>query len=96
MLDDRGVEYVYRDYRKEPLAATEIRSILKKLGMRAADVLRRNDPAFKQLALRGDETDRVLVPLMAEHPTLLQRPIGVTRGAAAVGRPPEALLELVD
>jgi arsenate reductase-like glutaredoxin family protein len=31
---------------------------------------------------------------MAQHPTLLQRPIGIGGGRAVLGRPPEALLQL--
>ncbi|ANM29572.1 hypothetical protein ABI59_08260 [Acidobacteria bacterium Mor1] len=94
MLDEHGIEYRYREYRKEPLSATEIRSVLKKLGLKVHDVLRKNDKAFKELRLRGDEPASKLIPLMAEHPTLLQRPIGVAGNKAVVGRPPDNLLEL--
>ena len=95
MLDDRGIEYTYREYRKDPLSAKEIRAVLKKLGVRAKDVLRPRDKAFQELGLTGDESDATLVPLMAEHPTLLQRPIAVKGKKAVVGRPVENLLELV-
>ena len=44
--------------------------------------------------LTGDEPDGRLIKLMAQHPTLLQRPIGVRGRKAVVGRPPEKLLEL--
>ncbi len=94
MLDEHGIEYRYREYRKEPLSAAEIRSVLKKLGVKPRDVLRKNDKAYKELGLTGDEPATKLVSLMAEHPTLLQRPIGVAGNKAAVGRPPEILLEL--
>lgn len=95
MLDARGVSYRYREYRVDRLDEREIRSLLKMLGLRPHDVLRRNDKAFKAAGLTGNEDAKTLVGLMAEHPTLLQRPIGVYRGRAVVGRPPEALLELV-
>lgn len=95
MLDDKGVDYRYRDYRKEPLSVTEIKRVLRLLGVPAAAVLRRRDKAFKELGLTGDEPDSVLAEAMSAHPTLLQRPIGVIRDRAVVGRPPERLLELV-
>lgn len=94
-MDERNVAYRYREYRKDPLDEGEIRDVLGALGVPAAAVLRRNDRAFKELALTGEEEEDVLIRLMAEHPTLLQRPIGVYQGRAAVGRPPEALLDLV-
>ena len=95
MLDDRGVEYRYREYRKEPLSIAEIERVLSLLALPAAGVLRRRDRAFKELGLSGDEPDAVLIAAMAEHPTLIERPIGVTGNRAVVGRPPERLLELV-
>jgi arsenate reductase len=96
LLDEKGAEYAYRDYRKQPLSSAEVRAVLRKLDVPAASLLRRNDRAYKELGLRGDESDAKLVPLIAENPTLLQRPIGIKGRQAVVGRPPEALLELAD
>ena len=94
MLDEKGIEYRYRDYRKEPLSVAELRRVLRLLGVPAAQILRRRDRAFKELGLTGEEPDAELVAAMSEHPTLLERPIGVTEERAVVGRPPERLLEL--
>jgi arsenate reductase (glutaredoxin) len=95
LLDEKGIPYRYRDYVKNPLSEAEIRDVLKLLGLRPQDVLRTKDPAFRELGLTGDEPDAQLIAVMARHPTLLQRPIGVAGGRAVVGRPPERLLELV-
>jgi arsenate reductase len=94
LLKEKGVEYSYREYREQPLSQKELKRVLKLLGVGPRDVLRRNDKAFKELALTGDESDARLIALMAEHPTLLQRPIGIAGDRAVVGRPPEALLKL--
>ena len=94
MLNDNGVEYAYREYRKDPLTQAEIRDVLKKLGLRARDVLRTRDRAFGELDLTGDESEKTLVEHMSTHPTLLQRPIGIKGTRAVVGRPPEELLKL--
>jgi len=94
LLDDHDVEYRYREYRKKPLSEAEIRAVLKKLGARARDVLRTRDRVFTELGLSGDEPERELIARMAQHPTLLQRPIGIKGKRAVLGRPPEALLEL--
>jgi arsenate reductase (glutaredoxin) len=95
LLDEKGIEYRYRDYVKNPLSEAEIRDVLKLLGLRPREVLRTKDPAFKELGLTGDEPDAQLIAAMAKHPTLLQRPTGISGGRAVVGRPPERLLELV-
>jgi len=95
LLDQEWVAYRYRDYVREPLSEEEIRRVLRLLGASPREVLRRNDRAYREAGLDGSEDDDTLVALMAAHPTLLQRPIGILGTRAAVGRPPERLLELV-
>lgn len=94
MLKEHGIPFHYREYTETPLSRAELDQLFHKLGCEPQDLLRRNDAAFKQLALTGDESRTRLLELMAEHPTLLQRPIGVLGKRAVVGRPPEKLLEL--
>ena len=96
MLNERGVEFRYREYTKEPLSEDELRSVLAKLDLPASALFRKREKVGKELGLTGKESDEVLVPHMAQHPTLLQRPIGVLGDKAAVGRPVENLLELLD
>lgn len=90
MLDEKKIEYRYREYTREPLSEKEIRDVLRKLGLRARDALRKND------RFMGDEPENELIAAMAGQPTLLQRPIGVVDSKAVIGRPPERLLELVE
>lgn len=94
MLDEHEVPYRYREYTREPLSEEELRRVLDLLGVGPKELLRTRDRVFKELGLTGEEDDDRLIALMAEHPTLLQRPIGVLGDRAAVGRPPDRLLEL--
>jgi len=96
LLEDRGVEFEYRDYKKNPLSEVELRDLLRVLDVSARELLRPRDKAFKQLRLTGREDDETLIAHMVEHPTLLQRPIGVLEERAVVGRPPKRLLELIE
>ena len=86
----------YRDYRKDPLDREEIETVLAQLGLTAQEVLRRKDRAAKEAGLTGEESNERLVELMAEYPTLLQRPIGILGDRAEIGRPIERLLDLED
>ncbi len=95
MLESRGIEFDYRDYRRDPLSESELRELLAKLELSARELLRTRDAVYRELALSGDEPEDVLIGHLAAHPTLLQRPIGVRGDAAVVGRPIEKLLELV-
>jgi len=94
LLAERSVAYHYRDYRKEPLTVAELKRVVRLLGVPARTLLRKNDAAYKALGLKGTESDAALFPLLAKHPTLLARPIGISGAKAVVGRPPERLLEL--
>lgn len=93
MLNERGIAHTYREYTKEPLSADELRQILGWMDARPGDILRARDA--KKLGLTGSEPDDELIAQMAEHPTLIQRPIGVVGTRAVLGRPIENLLELV-
>src|SRR5688500_16040266 len=96
LLDAKKIPYRCREYTREPLSEQEIRSVLAALKLGPKDVLRTKDAAYERAGITGKESDDQLIALMVEHPTLLQRPIGVLGKRAAVGRPPENLLALVD
>jgi arsenate reductase len=93
LLKDRDIPHTYREYTKDPLSEAEVRDILRMLDVSAKAIFRKRDG--KKLGLTGDEGDDVLIPAMAQHPTLIQRPIGILNGEAAIGRPVENLLTLV-
>ena len=95
MLDEHGAEYRYREYTREPLTKAELKRLFTKLGVEPAALLRKKDAANKALGLTGDESKATLIAHMAEHPTLLQRPIVVDGDRAVVGRPVENVLELL-
>ena len=48
MLKEKGIDYRYREYTEEPLSEMELRETLSLLGMKPGEVLRRNDPAFRE------------------------------------------------
>jgi len=71
-----------------------LRDLFTKLGLKPSDVLRKRDAT--KAGLPGDISDEALLGHMANNPRLLQRPIGIKGDRAVVGRPPEALLSLLD
>ena len=95
MLKENDLAFEYREYREDPLSREELEGVFRKLGLRPRDAFRVRDRANRALGLTGEESDDELLSAMVEHPTLLQRPIGVVGDQAVLGRPPERLLELV-
>lgn len=96
LLRDRGFEPDIRLYLEAPPDAAELREILELLGRAPRELMRRGESEYKDLNL-GDssKSDDDLIAAMARHPRLIERPIVFANGKAAVGRPPEAVLEIL-
>ena len=59
------------------------------------DIMRQGDPIYKQLELAHGLTEQQLIEAVIQHPQLLERPIVVHNGKAALGRPPENVLSII-
>lgn len=96
LLEDNGIKPVIRKYLEDTPSPAELRSVLGKLGLGAGDLVRRQEAVFKELGLNnaGASEDQLLAA-MAEHPKLIERPVVITDKGAALGRPPENVLDLL-
>ena len=96
LLEERGIGPRVVDYLKTPPSAAELKTILKKLGLRPRDLIRKGEPLYAELGLKDrDLDDDALIALMVANPILIERPIVVSGGKAAIGRPPESVLEIL-
>lgn len=96
LLEAKGIAPVIMEYLKEPPSAAELKRILESLGLRPRDVLRKSEPRYAELGLKERElTDEALIALMVQNPILIERPIVVNGTKAAIGRPPEKILEIL-
>ncbi len=96
LLEARGIEPKVVDYLKDPPSAAELKAILKKLGMRPRDLIRRGEARYSELGLADRAlSDDELIALMVANPILIERPIVVSGKKAAIGRPPENVLEIL-
>ena len=93
LLQERGVEPRIVEYLKEPPTAAELQRLLALLGLKPRDLLRKKEAAEASLDLGMD--DAALIAGIAAHPAVLERPVFVHRGRAVIGRPPEAVLDLL-
>jgi arsenate reductase len=96
LLKDQGIEPDIIEYLKTPPSVQELDDILKKLGMEPRDLMRKKEAEYKANALDDATQDRqTLIQAMVEHPILIERPIVLANGKAAVGRPPENVLAIL-
>ncbi len=96
LLRAQGVEPRVVEYLKTPPEEQEIGRLLKLLGLSPRELMRRKEETYKELGL-DDPTldDAALIRAMHEHPRLIERPIVVKGQRAAIGRPPEQVLEIL-
>jgi arsenate reductase len=96
LLEERRVEFEAINYYETPFTEADLRVVLKKLGLTAHEILRKDEPVAKQLDIgKKDFSDEELIALMAKHPDLIQRPIVVRGDQAVLGRPPENVEKLL-
>ncbi|HET9834794.1 MAG TPA: arsenate reductase (glutaredoxin) [Rhodanobacteraceae bacterium] len=96
LLRERDLEPVVVDYRENPPDARELSRVLDLLGMQPRELMRRDEPEYAQLELDDPSLTRdQLLAAMIAHPILIQRPIVIANGKAAIGRPPEAVLSIL-
>lgn len=97
LLEQHGIQPVVVNYLETPPSAAELADLLHRLGLGARQLLRTGEAEYGELGLdRGEWTDAQLIAAMVAHPRLIERPIVVLNGKAALGRPPEAVLALLD
>ncbi|AJK51009.1 arsenate reductase (glutaredoxin) [Burkholderia plantarii] len=96
-LNTAGEPVQVVEYLKTPPTVSDLRALREQLDRPLRDMIRDNEAPFKELGLGGaDVDDEALYQAIAAHPVLLQRPIVVRGGKAAIGRPPETISMLFE
>lgn len=94
LLQQHGADFTLVDYLKSPPTTAELAAIAAKLGSDWTAMVRR-----KEALAAGFDPDRLsqdsVIGMLARHPEALERPILETATRAAIGRPPEKILELL-
>lgn len=90
LIRAKGIEPTVIEYLQHPPSASELDRILLLLKMEPRDLMRKKEDEYKGLKLdRPELTRQQLIKAMVAHPILIERPIVLSEGKAALGRPPE-------
>jgi arsenate reductase len=96
LLEQRGFKPTMIEYLVKPPTEKELKHLLKLLGMRPRELLRKKETEYKEANLDNpDLSDTEIIRAMVKHPRLIERPIVVVGNKAALGRPPEKVLEIL-
>ncbi|WP_325891913.1 arsenate reductase (glutaredoxin) [Grimontia sp. NTOU-MAR1] len=95
LLEEKGIQPDVVAYLETPPSADTIKTLLEQLGFDSPrQMMRTKEALYKELQL-ADATDEQLIHAMVENPKLIERPIVVANGKAAMGRPPENVLAIL-
>lgn len=95
ILEDAGRSPRIMLYLDTPLTVQDLKSVLKKLGISAFDLVRKDESLYKEKFKGKLFSEDEWVKVMVENPKLIQRPIAIMDDKAVIGRPPERVLELI-
>lgn len=95
ILESNGLTFEIIDYLRNPLSLNELKEVVRKLGIKPCDLIRRNEAVFKEKFKGSSLSDDQWIEVMIENPKLIQRPILITENAAVIGRPPEDINRLI-
>ena len=96
LLEDKGIEAEVVEYLKQPPSHAELADVLAKLGLKPRQLMRTKEAEYKANGLDDPSlSDSELIEAMVRIPKLIERPIVINNGKAAIGRPPENVLAIV-
>jgi arsenate reductase len=96
LLQEKGIDPDVVEYLKTPPDKATLGHILDMLGLEPRELMRRKEKEYKALQLDDPALTREqLIEAMIANPKLIERPIVIQNGKAAIGRPPEKVLDIL-
>jgi arsenate reductase len=96
LLEERNLDVQVVEYLKTPPSREELVEILEMLDLEPRQLMRTKEAEYKELGLADESLSREqLIEAMVAHPKLIERPIVINNGKAAIGRPPEKVLDIL-
>ncbi len=96
LLQEKNIAVEVIEYLKTPPTKAELVDILQKLNIEPRALMRKNEAEYKATGMNNTAlSDDELIAGMVATPKLIERPIVLANGKAAIGRPPESVLKII-
>ncbi|MCP4054926.1 MAG: arsenate reductase (glutaredoxin) [Mesoflavibacter sp.] len=95
ILEESGKDFEIVKYLENTPTKEELSDIIKLLGIKPIDLVRKNESIWKENYKNKQLSDNEIITAMVENPKLIERPIVVNKNKAIVGRPPENIKKII-
>ena len=96
LLEEKGIQPEIVEYLSNPPSVDELTKVINLLDIIPQDLMRKKEAEYKSAGLDNkDLSTNEQIELMVANPKVIERPIVIGNGKAAIGRPPESVLELL-
>ncbi len=95
LLENKGINADIVKYLENNPTKEQLKDVLKKLNIKAKELLRTNEDIYKELNLKDINDEEILIDFMVKNPILIERPIIIRNDIAVIARPIENLEDLL-
>ncbi|ARD22539.1 arsenate reductase (glutaredoxin) [Shewanella japonica] len=96
LLEENNASIQIVEYLKQAPTVEDIQQILSLLNLTPRELMRTKETEYKEQNLADSSlTEAELIQAMVATPKLIERPIALANGKAAIGRPPENVLAIL-
>ena len=95
LLENSGKEFEIINYLDNTPSTEELNSIIKKIGIKPIELVRKNEAIWKEKFKGKEMTDEQIVEAMINNPKLIERPIVINGNKAVIGRPIENIENII-
>jgi len=95
LLEKAKCEIEIRNYLTDSLSKKELSELIKKIGCKAEDLVRKEEPIYKELYGNKKLSASEYLNVLVKEPRLLQRPIIIDGDTAIIGRPASLVVDLI-
>ncbi len=88
-------KFVKTEYLVDVPTEDEIKEILKMLGIKAEDLVRKKESLYKEKYEGKKISEKQWIKILHQNPILIERPIVVLNDKAIIGRPIEKIVEFI-
>ena len=95
LLENSGKEFEIIKYLEDIPTKKELREIIEFLGINPMDLVRKNEPIWKESFKGKKLSDTAIINAMIKYPKLIERPIIINNSKAVIGRPTEIIKSII-